>query len=462
MAISNVTALNLGKFLQIAYSEGVRSQISEDYRDWEMIKQVREGDPDGRQLNFLFQTAFGPAAIQYSAPGSAGEFPDEHQVTTSEHTAIYKELDATIGIEYSLWNRARKAPAKYAEPLAIEIQSKAIASKRRMAADLYGDGTGVVAQCASSGTVATVDGSDVKFQLDGADDARGHLGFCEFGDIYVIRQEDGSATSLDTNLATEPVYWKVMKKDRKNNTVTLRGLDSSFGELSVASISVDADADSVFFRYKQPTGGTAALDLTAAVADYGTVTEVVAGLESLISSDGRTIHGITMEGANSATTEDCEGNPLDVTFIQSVMDQAKINVGRSIYTWKKMCMAPEAHAVFIESRETDRRFNSREDAARGIRVFGFQHEDDFLESYTTEYCPKKRLYLLPEAKSGKKVLEYHGTDFEPVRIGNMPEFHLRPGSNNNHQRRIVTYMEALGALICKHPAACARLNNFTL
>jgi len=232
--------------------------------------------------------------------------------------------------------------------------------------------------------------------------------------------------------------------------------------LTIASVSTDADADGVFFRYKQPTGGTAALDLTAAVSDYGTVTEVVAGLESLVASDGRVVHGITMEGANAATTEDAGGNPLDVSFLQSVMDQCKINVGPGSYTWKKMCMAPESHAAFIESRETDRRFTSREDAARGIKVFGYQHGNDFLESYTTEYCPKKRLYVLPEAKGGKKVLEYHGTDFEPVRIGNMPEFHLRPGSSNNHQRRIVTYMEALGTLICKHPAAIARLNNFTL
>ena len=48
MAFSNISNLNLGDFLQIAFSEGVRNQISDDYRDWEMIKMYRVGDPTDR------------------------------------------------------------------------------------------------------------------------------------------------------------------------------------------------------------------------------------------------------------------------------------------------------------------------------------------------------------------------------------------------------------------------------
>jgi hypothetical protein len=456
MAFSNIDNLNLGKFLQIAFSEGVRSQISEDYRDWEYVKRARTSDPDGRELRFLFQKSYGPAAVQYRNPNGSTDFPDAQQITVTEHTAVYKEVNTTIQLEYQLWDRARRSPAKYAEPLALEIQSKTTASKRRMAADLYGDGTGVVGETASTAAYDnTEEEVEVTLQTGNAD--RGHIGFFEFGDILINRTSTGTAPAAVTGASPTFLGWRVKSKDRKNDKVTLEPVLTS-GAVDTA-VSDDGIADNdIWYRIGQPTQDT---NLTTFSGDFGTVSEVYAGLESLTASDGRTIHGITMSGATAGTTEDAGGAPLDVSQLQTVMDAAKINVGRGAYSWKMMTMAPESHAAFIESRETDRRFNTKEDAARGIKVFGYQHDNDFLESYTTEYCPKKRLYCLPEAKGGNKVLEYWGTDFEPVRMGGMGEFHLRPSSSGGYERNIVSFMQALCVLICKHPAAIARLENFT-
>lgn len=474
MAISQINAQNLGKFLQIAFSDGIRNQISEDYRDWEMVKRCRVGDPDGRQLQFLFQTSFGPSAIQYSTPGSAGSFPEEQQITSSEHTATYKEIDVTIGIEYNLWNRARKSPAKYAEPLAIEIQSKTVAAKRRLAADLYGDGTGVVGECdATANTPAALSGTDVEFTLFDDASAKGWVGFFEYGDILELVQKDGTtASTFACTLALAPgqtgnttlAYWKVISKDRKNKKVTLRPLNSTLGELEASGAITQPGGGidrEVFYRYGQPT--YADVQTVTSPGDYGSCTEVIPGLASLASADGRTIHGITMSGPNAATVLDAGATALDVSQVREVMDQCKIAVGPGSYSWKQMVGAPEAHAAFIESREADRRFHSMQDNARGLKVFGYQHDNDFLEMVTSEYVPVYDMYFQPEAKGGNKVIEYHGTDYEPVKVGNMPEFHLRPGnSGGTHQRRVVTYLEALGTLICKHPAAIARLRNFTV
>jgi len=453
MAFSNITNLNLGDFLQIAFSDGIRSQISDDYRDWEMIKQQRVGDPNGRELRFLFQTSYGPAAVQYRNPNFTSSFPAAQQLTSSEHTAVFKESNVTIELEYNLWHRAQKSPAKYAEPLAQEIQSKTVAVKRRMAADLYGDGTGLVGRVSSVTDDTTNDEVDVV--LNTANAFSGHIGFFEFGDILAAREEDGSAATAPTTSGT--FYgWRVKSKDRPNDTVTLEPIDSSGAVLSLTASNL-ADTD-YFYRIGQPTYP----DRTS-ISDYGSVTEVMPGLESLASQDGRVIHGITMQGANAASSKDGGATQLDVTMIQDLLDQTKINVGQSSYSWKKMCMAPEAQASLIESRETDRRFHTVEDNTRGIRYFAYQHGNDTLETYTSEYIPKKRLYVLPESRSGAgKVLEYHGTDFEPVRMNGMGEFHLKPGSSGGHERRVVSYMEALGTLICKHPAAIGRLENFTL
>lgn len=454
MAFSNISNLNLGDFLQIAFSEGVRNQISDDYRDWEQVKMYRVGDPDGRELRFLFQSSYGPAAIQYRNPNFTANFPTSQQITTSEHTAVYKELDATIELEYNLWNRAQKSPVKYAEPLANEIQSKTIAAKRRMAADLYGDGTGVVGRV-SSVVDTTGAGGSVEVTLNTDNAFSGHIGFFEFGDLLLAYEEDGTAATAPTVVGTFSA-WRVKSKDRPNDKVTLEAVDSSGSVLSLTASNL-ANTD-FFYRFGQPS-----IPDRTSISDYGSATEVVPGLESLASRDGRTIHGITMSGANAASFKDGGDVQLDVTMIQDVMDQAKINVGQSAYSWKKACMAPEAHASLIESRETDRRFQTVEDNKRGIKYFAYVHGNDVLETYTSEYVPKKRLYVLPESRSGGgKVLEYHGTDFEPVRMGGMGEFHLKPSSSGGHERRITSYMESLGTLIAKHPAAIARIENFTL
>jgi len=452
MAFSNISNLNLGDFLQIAFSAGVRNQISDDYRDWEQVKMFRVGDPNGRETRFLFQNSYGPAAVQYRNPNFTAAFPTAQQITTAEHSAVFKELDVTIELEYNLWHRAQKSPAKYAEPLAMEIQSKTTAAKRRMAADFYSDGSGVTGKVSSVADTTGAGGS-VAVTLDTSFFA--HVGLFEYGDLLLAYEADGTAATAPT--VTGTFYaWRVKSKDRANDKVTLEAVDASGAVLALTASNL-ANTD-YFYRVGQPTFP----DRTS-VADWGSVTEVVPGLESLAASDGRVVHGITMSGQAASSTFDGGATQLDVTMIQAAMDQAKINVGQSSYAWKKMCMAPEAQASLIESRETDRRFQTVEDNKRGIKFFAYVHGNDVLETYTSEYCPKSRIYMIPEARSGQgKVLEYHGTDFEPVRMGGMGEFHLKPSSSGGHERRIVSYMESLGTLICKHPAAIARITNFTL
>ena len=145
MAFSNIDNQNLGKFLQIAFSEGIRNQISRDFRDWEYIKREKVADPQGREIRFFFQKSFGPSAVQYRNPNFSSSFPSAQQVSTQENTAVFKELDATVEIEYNMWKRAKiSGNVRYAEPLAVEIESKLVALKRQMSKDLYGDGTGVL------------------------------------------------------------------------------------------------------------------------------------------------------------------------------------------------------------------------------------------------------------------------------------------------------------------------------
>lgn len=448
------TALNLGKFLQIAYSEGVRNQISQDFRDWEMVLRNKVGAPDGRQLDFMLQSSFGPAAIQYRGVGQA-EFPNSQQISVSEHTARYKEIDTTIELEWNLWNRAQKSPSKYAEPLALEIQSKTIAAKRRLAADFYGDGSGVVGEVASAADAA----AETVVTLSSADDAFGSIGQFEYGDLLTSSVQAGTGPTTAPSVTGTFYAWRVKSKSRSpllggNDTVTLEAVSSAGAVLPLTASNLLAG--DVFYRVGQQTK----VDL-ASPGDFGTATEVLAGLESLVAADGRAIHGITMSGATAGTVVDYGNASIDTDAIEQLMNQLKIRVGQGAYSWKMLCMAPETHSTFVSGRETDRRFHTVEDNKRGIRYFAYQHGNDTLEAYTSEFVPKKRAYALPETKAGAKVFEFHGTDFETVKVNDSGAFHLKPANGGGHERRIATYMEALVCLICKHPAAVGQLRNFT-
>lgn len=462
MAFQNITEQKLGKFLQIVFTAGVMNQISEDHRDWEMVMKNRVGDPDGRSRRFLFQKSFGAAAIQYRNPGQSGQsFPSAQQISVEEHEAVYKELDATIEIEYNLWDRARKSPAKYAEPLAMEFMSKTVAAKRRLAADLYGDGSGAVGEVASvaDGSASTV------VTLSSANAAKGHIGFFEYGDLLVAVVD--SETNSQADAAPAPTVtgtfaaWRVVEVRRSTSlsaadSVVLEPVDASGAALSLTASNLPAGA--IFHRVGQPSirSKTAFAGL-----DAGSATEVIAGLESLASADGRLIHGITMSGSNAATVLDAGGAAFDSSLVQSGMSKVKLRVGEGKYGWKMLVMAPETQDSLIEARETDRRFQSVEDNKRGIRFWAYQHGNDVLETYTSEFVPKKRVYALPEAKAGqKKVIEFYGTDFEPVRANGGDEFHLKPASSG-HQRVISSYLTAHGLLLSNHPAAILKIENFS-
>lgn len=458
MAVSNISDQQLGKFLQIVFSSGIRLQISEDFHDWEMIKRERAGDANGREHRFFFQSSLGAAGIAWAGVSPAGSYPAPQQVSTSENTAVFKEINATIELEYNLWNRARKSPAKYAEPLAIEIQSKATASKRRMSIDLYGDGTGVVATVLSAAADGGAPGKLV-VTLNTAEGQRGHVGWAEYGDRIRAYDVTGATSQAPTVASGTFSYFQVADKDRVADTITLAAYDASGTQLDVTAAGAVGAAD-LLYRSNQIT--RADLSTLALSADRNTITEVMAGLEALTANNGLNVHGITMSGANKGSRYNAGGDALDVSHIQRAMSQVKTIVGEGRYSWRQLLMAPEANDTLIESRETDRRFMTVEDSKRGTKKFAYVHGNDTLEVVTSEYVPKNRMYMIPESKGKEKVLEYHGSDFEPVRpAGEGSEFFLRP-NGSGHDRFIRSYLEAVCLLLCKHPAAISVLTNFTV
>lgn len=446
MAFSNIdaNAIPLGLILQIAFSDGIRNQISTDFRDFEMVKRAKVSGSLPRELRFMFQTSLGAAAIQYANPGegSSRVFPTSQQVKIQENTAVMKELQATIELEYNLFDRARKSPERYGQPLEIEINSKMSAAKRRLAADLYGDGSGIVGTVASATTLSPLAvGGTTVVTLSSSDTAKGHIGFFEYYDLLIAKTLTGGASATAVTS-----IWQVVDKDRTANTVTLQ---------LVSGTAAAPSAAEVFYRSGQPTQNVNWTTET----NYTSATEVMAGLESLTANDGRLVHGITMSGPTGGSRYNAGGNPLDVKHIQKLLDQVKLSVGQDRYRWKALHMAPESHASLIESRETDRRFQTIDDNKRGVKFFAYVHGNDTLECVTSEYVPQNRIYCLPETKAGEKVLEFHGSDFETVKGQDMSDFHLKVGASG-YTNAMVSYLLSTGVFICQHPKSIGVIHNF--
>jgi len=455
MAFNPIGNLDLGKFLQIVFTRGAMVQVSKSQREWEMISRMRDGNPNGRERRFLFINSLGYAAAQTSNPAFTGAFPAAQKASIAEYTALYKQMDVTVELEYNLWKSAQLTPEKYAEPLAKEIELKAIVARRMMGTYLYGDGTGVFGTAASAADTTGAGGS-VLVTLSSSASARGHIRWFQFGDLFLCKNPDGTADNPTVSGGTF-YAWRVKNVLPKQNQVVLEAINSAGSVLSLTASSIDAS--DLFYR----VGQQEIPDLSGAVGDYGSLTDVMPGLESLVANDGRLVHGITMSGAAAGTVLDWSGAQIDVSALQEGLDEVDMRTGKGEFSYKLAVMAPETRAALIESRETDRRFNSVDDTMRGGKGFGYMHDEDTIIFTPSEFCPKQRIYVLPEGKQdGNKVISYFGTDFEAVSVSGGNSMMLKPSSSGGFEKNIVSYMQSRGTMVCHRPAAILQIRNFTV
>ena len=466
-SFQNISQLPLGDLIQIVFSNGVRNQISEDFRDFEYVSKERISSSMAREIRFMLQSAYGTAAIQYRNPGARSDFPRRQQSSIKEYSAKIKECAATIDIEYNLYDRARKSPERYMLPLALEVQSKSIAGKRRVAADFHADGTGVLGEVSSAAAYDAVNDKQV-ITLKNEPSAPGHSGLFEFGDLVIAVQNSGAARGPSGS--TNFYAYKVLDRDREKNQITIQPITAD-GSIDVDVSATNLAASDVFYRVGDPilqgvntsdnSAVTSSLDLSN-VADYGSSGFAMVGLDSLATADGRLVHGIEMSGATAATVKSLSNNEtLSTKHIQQLLSLTKTRVGASAYKWKMITMSPEAHSTLIDSNEADRRFIAAADPVRGAHQFKYIHGKDSLETFESEFCKPSKLYLLPEASDGRKVLEFWSTDWETVRGDGLSEWHLNPSASGGYEEAMVSFLKTNLQTICCHPAAVGVLEGFS-
>jgi hypothetical protein len=446
--------IDIGTFLKIYSSNGVYNNLSTASDMWKFFLKLKASPAGGRQLKYLLRTGYGPAAVQSLPAGSSGDYPAGARSGLQEGTAEYKDFGLTVNVPRNLLNKTGNDLLQYADPLTEELDAKSIAAARVMSHQSQGDGSGAIGRISST-TAPTVVSARLSITLStaSADAGRSHIGWWMEDDYVKFATEAGVAQDVAVSSGTV-AYYKVESIDQDADQVTLSARNSAGTELTVTTIGTIEDGD---YAYRI---GTTANDLTAiGTADYNTLSECLVGMESLTANDGRKVNGITHSGAIQGSRRDAGGAAIDSSDFQRVLSLAKRKAGRGRYKYKNAFMFDTVYDALVESRETDRRFQSVEDGKRGVKMLGYQHGADFVEFCPDEFVSKQRVWMLPESK---EVLEFHGKDFEIVEPNKGQKFHLKTSSTGaGHQRQVQMYQEGMGVIVVKHAAAIACITNFS-
>jgi hypothetical protein len=363
----------------------------------------------------------------------------------------------TVNIPRNLLNKTGNDLLQYADPITEELDAKSIVAGRVMSAQMNGDGSGVIGVISGTPTVYNNGSTDellIQLSTTSANAGKSHIGWFNLDDKLKFATTAGAAQVATVSSGTIS-YYKVLNIDEENDQIRIGAYSSADAKLNIDAANDLSDGDYIV-RY-----GTTLQDWASiSTNDYNTMSECMVGLESLTAADGRKVNGVTHSGIIGGSRRDCNGAPIDSSDFQKVLSLAKRRAGRGRYKYRNAFMFDTVYDALVESRETDRRFQSVEDGKRGVKMLGYQHGADFVEFLPDELVSKQRVWILPESK---EVLEMHGKDFEPVEVNPGQKFHLsNASSGSGHSRQQQAYLEGSACVIVKHAAAIAVLEDFTV
>ena len=465
--ITDMTNVGLGQIAQILFSKGFSSQFNRTYRDYDniLMSWKQQQPTTEREYRYLLMTAMGVNAVQYQNQGVTNvAFPSGDLSTTQEVTALMKKLQVTVEIDRNVWERVKLAQYKYVDnPLAVEVMNKMDAAKRVQARALYGDGTGVIGVV--GGANISVSGTGILIPLSTANTVvgGGNTNWFHKGEKIAFCDKDGAAHLAASAGGNNLAYAVVTSTDRKNRYVYATCYTSA-GVLTTATGAGTVVAGDFIYPVTVLDSSFVGPDRDTSI-DYGTVSPVMCGLESLSQDDSRAVFGVTMAGALGGSRFDCGAAIFDSSAIEEAMNETEQNVGQGKYKYDQLVMPYNAYSALLEGKEADRRFNSVEDSVRGGRKFIYQYGDQALDCVKSYFCPFNRIYSVPKPASGEMgetgyAVEYRGTEFKDVTAGGQKEFLKHNGTG--YTNMLQSFLECYTVIVAKQPAAIACLHNFLM
>jgi len=456
----------LANILKIVSKGMVYDNLSTMSPMWEYIFGMKKDNPEGRELRYSVRTELGyPAVGPLSVNGA--QFHGGVRAQLKEAVAYHKKFGATIEVENTTVELATKDFAAYGMPIAEEVEAKGIALARDLSRQMFADGSAVIGEV---GTVGAFTAGVCLLTIDSGSTDRGFIGWFHKGDYIVAFTDAGVAQNEITDAGgagNTITHMKVESVDRINSQINVSFWNGTTPVVATNSAGTSNEITAGDNLFRLAAAGTAASgeNITQALAtvdaaattEYSTLSIEMCGLEALASAANIKVHGLQHSSDVSGTRKDVGGVAIDTQDFQEAMSQGEIAFGAGRYVHDEAFMSNETYDSFVESRETDRRFNSTGDSDRGAGEMGFVYRGKKIKFRTDEFCPKQRIWIPPKGD----VLQYHGTDFQPVQPKNASEWHLKPGTSTYYDVAQM-YMSGLGVLVCVHPAAVISLSNFTV
>lgn len=459
MPTSPITSLpnGIGYLPQIAFQKGIWRQISEDMQDFEVVKALRIGDPQGRSLRFMLQTGNGAGAVQaVGISDAAGAFPASQRSSVQEFEAAFKQYATTIEISEALASRLRMSGAglRYAEELAYELQDKMNVSRRRYGVDLHLDGTGVQATASSATDTTGADGS-VLVTLSTSVSAKGFVNAIQWDDLLLVKTSAGAAVTPTLGAGTFYAY-KVIDVLRDTDQIRIAPVNSSYSRLNLTSSGISSGH--LFYR----VGQSVIPDFTGSISDYATASESFVGLESLVSADGRVVNGMTMSGLLASIVKDKSGEVADIRHLLQLVDALRNRNGGG-YRYNKVLCSSEYVQAIQEARRQDVRFSALE-GKHGYPKLVAQVGDVTLEFATSEFCRKDRQWLIPQAgPGGKAPVQVVMSDFRAARDPNGgAEWVRKTNSDGAHLQAWMQYLTSFAGSYNCAPSSCGVIKGATV
>jgi len=476
--ISNAYALS--NLIQPYFTQGVFVQPNRSIAEFEYLSRI-PGDAKAaasREIKFNLLEGLDYRSAGMKNPGTTN-FLKGYREATAEYTATLKEFQATIELEASLIRRAMAAKElKYDDPLAIAMTNKVIVLKRILGMYMHGDGSGRLAEVASAaGNLASTGRLTVTLEKTGSE-----IGFVRHlmkNDLVSVAAPDGTPRVPSGGTLSGTFFaWRVIDRSAStiaSPTATLQAVDVNGTAVTVTAgteASNIADGD-FFYRTAQgitdsALGASVAAstmvfpDVSGSISDYGTLSSVFPGFESLISGDARVVHGVTMSGSIASQVEST-GGVLDAEIqFENLLNTLKIEQGDGTWKYEEALISPAVRSALIKSGEVDRRFQARDDIHRGSRKFSYTHGNDEVNLRISEFSRDDRIWIVPSSgNGGSKVLQWHFLPFEPVKGQNGDDWHLLQSSG------LLTDVMAhvtrgFGTLLNLQPSSTGVATSFTL
>jgi len=463
MALAEVSSTAMGDYLKYICRGSVYNNLNAESNLWDMVqREFKEDAASGRSVEYDLLTAYGMAASQFVGTGTVGDYPLGVDSTMELPVAKYREHAVTIQVPQTVLNLAKDDFGSYGRPIVKEVENKGFAHARVLSSSIAQDGTGIIGTVdnASGGASAdaAVEGGKVRLYLDRDDTARGHIGNFFEGDYIGIGRS--TATAATINGGTAVTAWRVDDIDRVNDGLLLAPLNSSYGAITVTSISGDDPKDADWMRRSGTTyvQGSA---VTEGTTDISQLTEMWPGFEAYAGTTGHKIWTVAHQGTLKASVYDVGSTNtlIDPQHIRTALTQCKNRIGQNKYKYKYAWMAPETEDALAEEHESDRVFNSHSDGTRGVPQLSYSHRKDMVMYEVDEFIRKDRIYIMPQSD----IFSFLGGNFEFVETESGQVWSLKGSSTAGRTSRMQqAFMEGTGTFYCRHPAAFIVLRNFGL